>query len=149
MYTHLVTKRKKIESVTIIKKIISGLKMIWFPPGRAIAQMSTESGPGGEGGRVLKGGGGMPPRSWGPNSPTPSPPALYETPLFSLESAVYTSMQGRAPGGGRRPGGPLVQAQRCPGSHRDLVGGAPHPRHLLDAAPRGAAERRLAGAGAG
>lgn len=34
VHTHLVTqKRKKIESVTIIKKIISGLKMIWFPPG--------------------------------------------------------------------------------------------------------------------
>lgn len=55
MYTHnLVTqKRKKIESVTIIKKIISGLKMIWFPPGRAIAQMSTESGPGVKEGKVL------------------------------------------------------------------------------------------------
>lgn len=29
--------------------------MIWFPPGRAIAQMSTESGPGVKEGRVLKG----------------------------------------------------------------------------------------------
>lgn len=55
VHTHLVTeKRKKIESVTIIKKIISGLKMIWFPPGRAIAQMSTESGPGIKEGKVLK-----------------------------------------------------------------------------------------------
>lgn len=74
MYTHLVTeKRKKIESVTIIKKIISGLKMIWFPPGRAIAQMSTESGPGIKGKEGLKRskGGGVPPLSQGPNSPQP------------------------------------------------------------------------------
>ena len=51
--------------------------MIWFPPGRAIAQVSTESGPGGEGGRVLKGGRGMLPQSWGPNSPTPPAPLHF------------------------------------------------------------------------
>lgn len=47
--------------------------MIWFPPGRAIAQMSTESGPGVKEGKVLKGEGGLLPQSQGPNSLTPQP----------------------------------------------------------------------------
>lgn len=89
MYTHLATqKRKKIESVTIIKKIISGLKMIWFPPGRAIAQMSTESGPGVKEGKVLKGKGGCYPSLRAPTLRLPNPIAFYKMLLILLESVV-------------------------------------------------------------
>lgn len=39
----------------IKKKVISGVKMIWFPSGRSMTQMSTEFGPGVKEGKVLKG----------------------------------------------------------------------------------------------
>ena len=50
--------------------------MIWFPPGRAIAQMSTESGPGGGGGGSRKVKGGRHPSLGAPTLWPPSPRIL-------------------------------------------------------------------------
>lgn len=47
--------------------------MIWFSPGRAIAQMSTESGPGVEEGTVLIGKGGCCPSLRAPTLDSPTP----------------------------------------------------------------------------
>lgn len=61
--------------------------MIWFPPGRAIAQMSTESGPGVKEGRVLKVK-GLLPRLRAPTLRLPNPIAFYKTLLILSESVV-------------------------------------------------------------
>lgn len=61
--------------------------MIWFPPGRAIAQMSTESGPGIRERKVLKGKrGGCYPSLRAPTLRLPNPVAFYKTLLIPLES---------------------------------------------------------------
>lgn len=63
--------------------------MIWFPPGRAIAQMSTESGPGIKGKEGLKrskGGGGCHPCLRAPTLLNPM--AFCKTSLILLESVV-------------------------------------------------------------
>lgn len=62
--------------------------MIWFPPGRAIAQMSTESGPGVKEGKVLKGEGGYYPSLRAPTLRLPNPTACYKILLILLESVV-------------------------------------------------------------
>lgn len=62
--------------------------MIWFPPGRAIAQMSTESGPGVKEGKVLKGEGDCYPSLRAPTLQLPNPTAFYKTLLILLESVV-------------------------------------------------------------
>lgn len=62
--------------------------MIWFPPGRAIAQMSTESGPGVKEGKVLEDKGGCYPSLRAPTLQLPNPIAFYKTLLILLESVV-------------------------------------------------------------
>lgn len=62
--------------------------MIWFPPGRAIAQMSTESGLGVKEGKVLEGEGGGYPSLRAPALQLPNPTAFEKTLLILLESVV-------------------------------------------------------------
>ena len=62
--------------------------MIWFPPGRATAQMCTESGPGVKEGKVLKGEGDCYPSLRAPILQLPNPTAFYKTLLNLLESVV-------------------------------------------------------------
>lgn len=62
--------------------------MIWFSPGRAIAQMSTESGPGAKVGKVLIGKGGCYPSLRAPTLRLPNPIAFYKTLLILLESVI-------------------------------------------------------------
>lgn len=63
--------------------------MIWFPPGRAIAQVSTESGPGVKEGKVLYGKGkDCYPSLRAPTLQLPNPVAFYKTLLILLESVV-------------------------------------------------------------
>lgn len=73
--------------------------------------MSTESGQG-EGGRVLKVKGLLPP-VWGAPRLRPQPPCILGNTLFLLESLVFSVRAGGAAvEGGGGPRGPLVQAQR-------------------------------------